>query len=76
MTSKTKAKELYELCYPHAFHPSPMFNTSDNGGHTKKLALICVKEIVEELKSLFDGGFLSTEATKYWKDVKKEIELL
>ena len=69
-----KARDLMDKLYPHAFHPSPYFNTSDNGGHTKACALIVVNEFLN-----FQENLIITEgsiAYKYWQDVKEELEKL
>ena len=66
MTPKQKAKELVGKFIHHAesFH--------DNH-HAKQCALICVDEILKELKR---GNIHRGTVYKYWQEVKQEIEKL
>ena len=80
MTPKEKAKELVESFY------RSMFDIKLSDTHimqtAKQCALICVDEIINSSPSLpilaDNGSFGSDieESTKWWKQVKTEIENL
>ena len=67
MTAKEKAKQLYDkMKFETEFNSQP----STVNGMCKKLALICVDEILREIPKRFDSEEI------YWEEVKKEIEKL
>jgi len=72
LSPKDKAKEIYEMFHPHAFHPSKLFNTKDAGGHTLKICLKHVDAIINQ-----DYWFPSLEScsnfTSYWYEVQEEL---
>ena len=66
MTAKEKAKQLYDkMEFETKYNSQP----STVQGMCKKLALICVDEILE-IKSVYH----SIELDNYWQEVKQEIE--
>ena len=71
MIAKEKAKQLYDkMKFETEFNSQP----STVNGMCKKLALICVDEILESLWSV--GHSFSNDEIKYWQEVKQEIEKL
>jgi len=67
MKPKEKAKQLYDkMKFETEFNSQP----STVNGMCKKLALICVDEILREIPKRFDSEEI------YWEEVKKEIEKL
>ena len=83
MTPKEKAIELYNKMYETGFKPR---NALIRTEQAKECALIAVDEILElketqeEYQIQYDNGEWSREIgyrySKYWQEVKKEIELL
>jgi hypothetical protein len=67
MTPKEKAIELY-----NKFMTMPFPTHTDRA---KQCALIAVDEILNEFPQGFKGNF-EERRKQYWKEVKKEIELL
>ena len=73
MTPKEKAKELVEkflFMYRPSMHP-PYLKANEAA---KQCALIAVDEILLLLQ--IQIGFRDYEASKYWQEVKQEIEKL
>ena len=66
MTAKEKAKELYWNFYQN------VSDTSFPEETAKKLALIAVDELIEEV--YFTDGYYNRQ--DYWQEVKQEIEKL
>ena len=66
MTPKEKAKELYWNFYQN------VSDTSFPEETAKKLALIAVDELIEEV--YFTDGYYNRQ--DYWQEVKQEIEKL
>ena len=76
MTPKEKAKELTErFLFPitQRFAEQNEIISKRYSNAAKECALICVDEIIEELKRYTDPDSLGV---LYWNDVKKEIEKL
>jgi len=74
MTPKEKAKQLYDkMEFETKYNSQP----STVHGMCKKLALVCVDEIIEELREEIFIGFLDEsnlpKRTMYWQEVKQEI---
>jgi len=67
MKAVDKAKQLYDkMKFETEFNSQP----STVNGMCKKLALICVDEILREIPKRFDSE------ERYWIEVKKEISRL
>lgn len=90
MTPKEKAKQLVEFCYVNLPDKHPE-DTSDihEWLASRKLALMCVAEIIQALESFsyngamyddFETGKITITDEKlpeeYWKQVRLEIEQL
>jgi hypothetical protein len=69
MTPKEKAEELY--CQYDRLFKAPFKKHQ----HLKESALIAVDEIIEEVVNSADANYLALRVL-YWKEVKKEIEIL
>jgi hypothetical protein len=69
MTPQEKAQELINSFSPHAKNWDCFYDIPLDENHTKKCALIAVDEIL----SLFVSD---CEDTRYWQEVKQEIEKL
>ena len=70
MTPKEKAKQLYDkMKFETEFNSQP----STVNGMCKKLALVCVDEILNDNPNIYDSDRLNH---KYWESVKHEISLL
>jgi len=76
MTPKEKAKQLYEkMKFLTEFNSQP----STVHGMCKKLALLCVDEIIKatQRETINDSGTgIDVIPMRYWVDVKQEISLL
>jgi hypothetical protein len=84
MTPEQKAIELLEKLIPHVYNE---YDGSDGGKvynakrHTIQCALITVNEIIKSRPSLpiLGDGYILKDielSTKYWKEVKQELEKL
>ena len=69
MTPQEKAQELINSFSPHAKNWDCFYDIPLDENHTKKCALI----VVDEILSLFVSD---CEDTRYWQEVKQEIEKL
>jgi hypothetical protein len=69
MTPQEKAQELINSFSPHAKNWDCFYDIPLDENHAKKCALIAVDEIL----SLFIN---ECEDTRYWQEVKNEIEKL
>ena len=76
MTPKEEAKQLYEkMKFLTEFNSQP----STVHGMCKKLALLCVDEIIKatQRETINDSGTgIDVIPMRYWVDVKQEISLL
>lgn len=80
MTSKDKAKELFEKYKIYVLCQSTRGDYDDHfeKENAKKCAIIAIDEIVKELievNSLYELE-IEDNLLSYWNDVKKEIEIL
>ena len=70
MTPKEKARELFDKIYEYA-----IFDEA-----AKQCALIAVDEIIDtlnyDIRDLDVRGNILLDLIKFWREVKKEIELL
>ena len=79
MGAKEKAKELvvrfnkYSYCYNEG---SLYIKEGDLIWNSKQCALICVDEIIKELKDIEKNEHYTYERVLYYERVKKEIEKL
>jgi hypothetical protein len=72
MTPKEKAIELvHKFCST----TEGLYKSKKNIKNAKQCALIAVDEILNEFPQGFKGNF-EERRKQYWKEVKKEIELL
>ncbi len=69
MTPKEKAKELIEKSMPLAHDWE-----ADNLVVAKKIALLCVDEVLEIIR--YHGTDIGKHSLNYWIDVNHEISLL
>jgi len=69
MTPKEKAKELVNKHYNKMVYLKHQYNPNEVGDASKQCAIIAVDEII----NLCASGL---SETKYWKEVKQEIENL
>ena len=70
MTPKEKAKQLYDkMEFETKYNSQP----STVNGMCKKLALVCVEEILEIIR--YHGTDIGKHSLKYWLDVKQELSL-
>ena len=67
MDEKDKALELIS--------DLTMDNTAEGYRRAIKCALVCVDEIIEEVRDYCDDRFHQDRLT-YWKEVRKELEIL
>jgi hypothetical protein len=72
MTPKEKAIELYNKFYNTSSHPHHVESRKNNA---KQYTLIAVDEIIKAVDNP-DETYLMKDDVNYWKEVKKEIELL
>jgi hypothetical protein len=84
MTAKEKAKEIVDKVVGYCDGESgrEWFETGDYykpeiaQQNAKKVAMICVDEILNVLGGSGVYSFADATVSEYWIDVKKEIELL
>ena len=76
MSTKQKAQELVDKFKKYAYYPK----TKDDeifinqlNENAKECALIAVEELIEQENRYNNGSFYPS---KYWEEVKKEIEKL
>ena len=67
-TAVEKAQELVNKMYDEMFYYKDGYSSSDAIGAAKKCALIAVDEVLENSHT--------NVFTKYWQEVKQEIEKL
>lgn len=70
LTSKQKAKELYDLFSKHAKYWDCYNDVPLEINHTKQCALIAVNEIIK-IKTLWFQK--DTKDIDFWKEVKEEL---
>ncbi len=80
MTTKEKAKELFEKMVENAYN-SPFQEIDKTNYNAKQCALICVNEIIDDrINDLDDDDLGDSEDVymliNYWKEVKIEIDKL
>ena len=79
MTPSEKVEELIGMFGNHANYPrggaTLKEDFQEHLEETKKCALICVKEVNKQINVLFDS-IDHISLSKYWQDVKEEIEKL
>mgnify|MGYP003629831778 CR=1 FL=1 len=76
MTAKEKAKQLYDkMEFETKYNSQP----STVQGMCKKLALICVDEIISipSIQTAYAQGYTNSKSNEsYWHEVKQEINKL
>tara|TARA_R110000868_G_scaffold118340_1_gene313921 strand:+ start:274 stop:498 length:225 start_codon:yes stop_codon:yes gene_type:complete len=74
MTPRDKAIELVEQFMEHTVEWDNVKEVAfDSEFHAKKCALVAVDELIKEQEKYNNGSFYPS---KYWQEVKQEIEKL
>jgi hypothetical protein len=71
MTPQEKAEKLVYKMYDEMFYYKDGYSSNDAIGAAKKCALIAVDEVIKSQKNIFG---LNNQATKFYLEVKHEIE--
>jgi Mn-dependent DtxR family transcriptional regulator len=76
MESRKKAKKLFDKYYLLLTYFSENSSIDSRRIYAKRLAIIAVDEIIENLVELSNGVFTFIHNVEYWQEVKQEIEKL